>query len=203
MRTPSPQPSIELALLGYVYAHPAHGYEIYQQLAAPGGLWQVWRLKQSQLYALLAKLDEAGLLEATLEPQEARPPRKMYRLTAAGRAAFQAWLGSPVNRGRQMRIEFLAKLYFAHRLEPQLVPDLLERQRTACVRWLAELASAELEPGAPEAEGELDFFAQAVHEFRRTQVQSFLTWLEQCRLALEKTKAKAKSVDRMMRDLED
>src|SRR5215207_5283006 len=113
MRTPAAALTIEYALLGYVYERPVHGYEIYQQLSAATGLWQVWHLKQSQLYALLTKLEEAQYLAATLQPQDARPPRKIYHLTETGRNAYENWLTTPVTHGRQMRIEFLAKLYFA------------------------------------------------------------------------------------------
>jgi len=179
MRTPAATTlTIEHTLLGFVYERPVHGYEIYQRLSAPSGLWQVWRLKQSQLYALLTKLEEENYLAATLQPQEARPPRKIYSLTETGHAAFQAWLTTPVTHGRQMRIEFLAKLYFAHCQAPATVLQLLERQTTACQQWLDELqdqSAAKLDP---------DFFAYAVQQFRRNQVESFLAWLTTCQQAL-------------------
>lgn len=178
MRTATTTLTIEYALLGFVYEQPTHGYEIYQQLLDTRGLWQVWRMKQSQLYALLAKLEDEGYLLTTLQPQEARPPRKIYSLTAAGRSAFQQWLATPVTHGRQMRLEFLAKLYFAYRQGPQVVAPLLEQQVLTCRQWLAELRE---EGNAVSA---ADPFAQAVQHFRITQVESFLTWLLICQEAL-------------------
>ena len=167
MRTPAAALTIEYSLLGYVYERPAHGYEIYQQLSAPTGLWQVWRLKQSQLYALLTKLEEAQYLAATLQPQDARPPRKIFHLTATGRSAFQAWLAAPVMHGRQMRIEFLAKLYFAERQQTASALQLLEQQAAVCQQWIMELH------GTPELTAESDFFAYAVQQFRLAQFKSF------------------------------
>lgn len=178
MRTAA-APGIELALLGFVYERPVHGYEIYQQLSARTGLWQVWRLKQSQLYALLTKLEDDGYLAATLQPQDARPPRKIYQLTAAGLAAFETWLATAVTHGRQMRIEFLAKLYFARRQSAAATFQLLEQQMAACQAWLLELH------GAPALVVETDFFGYAVHEFRLDQAESFITWLATCRQALQ------------------
>ena len=179
MRTPaSPSLTIEHALLGFVYDTPLHGYEIYRQLSDPAGLWQVWRLKQSQLYALLTKLEEKEYITATLQPQEGRPPRKVYALNEAGRVAFRGWLAAPVAHGRQMRIEFLAKLYFAHRQEPLTVLHLIERQIGACQRWLGEF-----QPPS-KARTEPDFFGYAVQQFRHNQVESFLAWLTACRQAL-------------------
>lgn len=179
MRTPASTTfTIEHTLLGFVHERPMHGYEIYQQLSAPTGLWQVWRLKQSQLYALLTRLEDENYLAATLQPQDARPPRKIYSLTETGQAAFQAWLTTPVTHGRQMRIEFLAKLYFAHRQDPSTVLELLARQTTACQQWLGEWQ------GQPTAKRDPDFFAYAVQQFRRNQVESFLAWLTACQQAL-------------------
>ena len=175
MRTPaSPLLTVEHALLGFIYERPVHGYEIYQQLSAPDGLWQVWRLKQAQLYALLAKLEEHGYILADVQPQAARPPRKMYTLTAKGRAAYLSWLHGPVAHGRQMRIEFLAKLYFACRQGPAAANALLAQQTAACEQWLAHLRRQP--PAAPQ-----EMFAYAVQQFRINQVESFLAWLAACR----------------------
>jgi len=186
MRTPAAELTIEHALLGFVYTRPGHGYEIYQQLADANGLWQVWRLKQSQLYALLTKLEEAGLLAATMQPQEPRPPRKIYRLTAIGRDAFERWLQTPVTHGRQMRIEFLAKLYFAQRQGTAGTARLIDQQTTACQAWLRELrrADALLAEVRPELQGGNDFFGYAVQQFRLNQIESFITWLTTCREAI-------------------
>ena len=43
-------------------------------------------LKSGSLYPILVRLADRGLLEATWEPgPEGRPPRHLYRLSAAGR----------------------------------------------------------------------------------------------------------------------
>lgn len=178
MKTTTTTLTVEYALLGFVYEQPTHGYEIYQQLSAPQGLWQVWRMKQSQLYALLTKLEDEGYLVTTLRPQDARPPRKVYSLTAIGRATFEQWLITPVTHGRQMRLEFLAKLYFAYRQGPVVVQPLLEQQIRACRRWLVEVQTQ------ATASQTADPFADAVQQFRITQIEAFLTWLLTCQQAV-------------------
>ncbi len=62
VRTPL---SMEYILLGLVFKQPMYGYEIHQLLSQPEGLGLIWHLKQSQLYALLEKLEKDGLLEAS------------------------------------------------------------------------------------------------------------------------------------------
>lgn len=184
--TANPAFTIEHALLGFVHERPIHGYELYQQLSAPTGLRQVWRLKQSQLYALLAKLVEQGYLTSKVQIQETRPSRKIYTLTDEGRAAFLQWLHSPVAHGRQMRLDFLAKLYFAQRQAPQVALALIEKQHEMCQTWLADAR----ERAEAEADHQpLPYFSYAVNQFRVSQIESFLGWLVTCRQALAASSA--------------
>jgi len=177
----SPRPSLpltmEYALLGLLRGQPRHGYEIYRQLADPTGLGLVWRVKQSQLYALLAKLEQQGYVSQTLAPQDARPPRKVFALTETGRQAFLAWVQSPVARGRGFRLDFLAKLYFARQEGAAVAEKLLERQQATCQSWLAEQQT--------QAEGLSDArpFDWLVHQFRISQVKAMLDWLKTCQEA--------------------
>src|SRR5947209_20400002 len=110
--------ALEHALLGLLRRQPMHGYELYQRLTDPAGLWLIWRMKQSQLYALLTRLEAEGYLAADLQLQDARPPRKIFHLTRAGRERFLAWVRAPVPHGRELRQDFLAKFYFALREGP-------------------------------------------------------------------------------------
>jgi DNA-binding PadR family transcriptional regulator len=174
-----PSVGLEIALLGLLRAHPRHAYELHQLLqegAEPLGI--IWRLKQSNLYALLAKLEEAGYVASTVELHGARPPRKILRLTPQGREAFAEWMKSPVEHGRDFRLEFLAKLYFATQASASTVRDLLSMQRQACVRWIAELR-AQLDTGDPDKP-----FERLIFEFRLTQSEATLRWLDTCEQTL-------------------
>ena len=84
--------TVELALLGFLHQQPMHGYEIHQHLAGLAGLGLVWQVKQSHLYALLDKLEADGYIAGHQHVQDTRPPRKIFRLTSAGRKAFRDWL---------------------------------------------------------------------------------------------------------------
>jgi DNA-binding PadR family transcriptional regulator len=164
--------TIELALLGYLQGGPLHGYQIHQLLQEPGGLGQIWRIKQPQLYALLGKLEEAGLIQGAIQAQEARPARRVYDLTPAGKETYKKWLIAPVNTPRQMRQEFLGKYYFALLDSPQTVIALIEAQLSVCQRWLEwhqEQLSAD-----PRAS-----FSRDVSQYRFGQIQTTLTWLQQ------------------------
>ena len=47
--------------------------------------------KQSALYPVLRNLESGGLLDSTVEPSTAGPPRRYYRITATGREVLAAW----------------------------------------------------------------------------------------------------------------
>lgn len=163
---------IELALLGYLQRQPLHGYEIYQRLIEPEGLGRIWWMKQAYLYALLSKLEEAGYLTASIQPQVSRPARRMFRLTINGVAAFEKWLTAPVERPRQMRQEFHVKLYFAQQEGADVCGRLIDEQRRICRLWLAEQQSA------VEQDRDQKVHLWLVDLYREGQIQAMLHWLD-------------------------
>jgi DNA-binding PadR family transcriptional regulator len=166
--------AIEHALLGFLREHPMHAYEIHQTLLRPEALGLVWHLKQSLVYVMLERLEEAGYITTTLEPQNSRPPRKLLHLTPRGRAAFERWLITPVEHGREFRLEFLAKLYFAKQDDPVVVASLLTTQRVACQEWLGDLRTQ-----ADRLADERDY-DWLVLQFRIGQLEAILSWLDIC-----------------------
>ena len=174
MGTPLPSLGLTNALLGLLLDHPMHPYEMHQQMLQAEALGLVWHLKQGNLYALLAKLEESGYLVSTTELQGTRPPRKMLRLTEEGRKAFTGWARMPVQHGRDFRLEFLAKLFFAGREGPGAVTALISHQRVECSVWIAELQReiSALDP--------VRRYDRLVLQFRLSQLEAIQMWLDQC-----------------------
>ena len=109
-------------LLGLLVKGARYGYElkrIVDEEYAP-----FWRIDFAQLYRSLAKMTRAGWVSAQIEPGEGGPDRKVYTLTAAGRAEFDRWLAEPVKE----RDEFLVKLRLASAVNAPIA-RLLEEQR--------------------------------------------------------------------------
>jgi len=166
--------TMEHALLGLVRQRPMYAYEIHQTLAQAEALGLVWRLKQSQTYALLARLEEAGYLASTLAMQDSRPPRKVLQLTESGEAAFARWLVAPTRHGRDFRLEFLAKLFFAAQEPTATLAALLAAQRDACDGLIAQL-HARIAAAPPERP-----YDRLVLQFRLGQLAATLAWLDTC-----------------------
>jgi DNA-binding PadR family transcriptional regulator len=165
---------INHALLGLLVEHPMHPYEMHQQLLRAEALGLVWHLKQAHLYALLTRLQEAGYITSVTEAQGSRPPRKVFHLTAEGKAAYAAWVAAPVEHGRDFRLEFLAKLFFAAREGTATVTALIERQKAICRQWIADIETD------IQALGHERRYDRLVLEFRRGQLEAILPWLDQC-----------------------
>lgn len=166
----------QIAVLGFLMDGPRHGYAMYRELASSSDLWLVWRMKQSQFYALLVKLEANGMLTSFKDEQEAgRPPRKMYQLTPAGRNTFESWITTPVTRGRQFRLDLLVKLFFAQKRGHDHVDTLLTAQQASCSQWLDASCDA-AQDKAP--------YRRLVHQYRVGQIEAMLVWIDACRKEL-------------------
>ena len=162
--------SPQQAVLGLLMRGPMHGYELYQKYASELG--PIWRAGRSQVYAILKQLAEAGQVVAQTEFQESRPARRVYHLTPDGRQAFLDWVHQPVKEIRDIRVLFLAKLYFLRQLGLEGVDTLIEAQKAVCCERMDALTRA--------AELDTDNFGKLVCEFRRRQLEAILDWLDHC-----------------------
>ncbi len=165
---------LEYILLDLVDQKPRHGYEIFKELEKLEGIGLIWHLKQSQLYALLDKLEAQDLLVGQILPGENRPDRKELRLTEQGKQQLEDWANEPVESPREMRQVFLAKLYHIYRIDPgRRTRMLVDRQKITCLRWETDLLK-EMSDISPEND-----FTCAVMDYRLRQVQACRDWLEQ------------------------
>jgi DNA-binding PadR family transcriptional regulator len=128
------------------------------------------------LYHHLKKLAKAGWLSSTVEPQGARPPRQVYQITDAGRQELERWLREPVVRTREIRLEFLVKLYFARRIDGDLVRRLIAEQQETFAR-LEESLTSQLDALDIENPADDQVFSRLVLELRVAQTRAAIEWL--------------------------
>ncbi len=168
----------EHAILGLLLLDDGagHGYDLARHFAEGQPLAGVIRLEPGMLYHHLKKLSRSGWATASLEHQGSRPPRMVYRITDAGRAELQRWLREPVAHTREIRLEFLVKLYFARRLDPQLAQRLVAEQLETCRRLEASLAT-QLEHTQTAAPSNDPDFARLVLDLRLRQTRAAIAWL--------------------------
>lgn len=170
--------SIEYVLLGFLEQEPVHGYDLYKKLHSFEAIGLVWQIKQSQLYALLERLEAEGLVTSSIIPGDSHPNRKQFHITSVGRQTFYAWRGSPVQHGRDIRMEFLAKLYFALNEDVQVIIDLIDDQRNHCLEWLTDIQLL------LEKTDDSQVYERIVFGYRISQIKAIITWLEETKIEI-------------------
>ncbi|MDQ3045543.1 MAG: PadR family transcriptional regulator [Chloroflexota bacterium] len=164
----------EHAILGLLASASGagHGYDLARHFAPGQPLAEVIRLEPAMLYHHLKRLTAAGWVTATLEPQIARPARQVHAITPAGQAELRRWLAEPVAHTREIRLDFLVKLYFARQLDPALARRLIDEQRVLLDRLATSLAERR---GAIATN--TDVFIALVLDLRLAQTEAAVAWL--------------------------
>lgn len=159
----------EYALLGLVRRGALHGYTLLQELSRSEGLGEIWKIKISQVYAYLNKLEDQGYLTSERLQEGDYPTRRLYTITSAGEAAFLSWMATPVPSARDLRQLFMLKLYFINDVPPDVIQNLITDQITLCQKWLVNLESEKA-----KAVG----WKHNVFTYRVELVRASLSWLE-------------------------
>jgi len=158
----------QLALLA---KEPAHGYEL--KLALEQIFGEAYPSPNiGQIYVTLKRLEQDGLVRSEYVEQTARPDKKVYELTAAGRDALQAWVEEP-GEGPRVRDEFFVKLILAPMAGLAGRPELINRQRRHYLGIMRDLAGLAAAPHQ-------DAPARLLIEGAMLHLQADLDWLERC-----------------------
>ena len=164
---------LEYAVLGALMKRPMHGYEVSRYLSS--GLKGVWNTGISNIYGILKRLEADGHVRSRVETQGNRPARRVFSITRGGKEFFRNWVLEPVESIRDLRVEFMAKLYFVKDIGIPKGEELVEKQKGVCQTILDSLER-------PEEEGPQ--FNRLLFDFRSCQIQAILAWLERCRTFL-------------------
>jgi len=169
--------SPEYVLLGFLYDHPSHGYELNKRLVDEFGY--IWRVSQSQTYNILSRLQLQGYITSTEVEQEKLPPRQLLSLTDAGLQRFNTWLETPSRCSvHAIRVEFTTRLYFIHRYYPAQTREAITVQLTQVREGIKHLreARASLE--------EDQLFVRMALDMRIRLLGSIIDWLGECQQVL-------------------
>jgi DNA-binding PadR family transcriptional regulator len=131
-------------LLALLARQPAYGYELKNGLEQTFGAAYP-QPNIGQIYVTLARLEKSGLILGTDVPQEGRPDKKVYEITAKGREDLAGWFAEPTE-GPRVRDEFFMKLILAPGTELADQLTLINNQRRHCInlmRGLNKLAVTE------------------------------------------------------------
>ncbi|MEV4010801.1 PadR family transcriptional regulator [Nonomuraea angiospora] len=114
--------SLRHAVLGLLSEGPASGYDLMKMFDI--SLSNVWPATQSQLYAELGKLADAGLVDVSAEGPRGR---KEYAITEAGLAELRDWI-TEVEPTRVPRSDMLLRVFFLAQVSPEQARGYLRHQ---------------------------------------------------------------------------
>jgi DNA-binding PadR family transcriptional regulator len=135
-----PLTTLDYALLGLLDRQPVSGYDIARRFATTP--MAHFSSSPGAIYPALLRLDRAGLVAGRLDRATETRPRRVYRLTPAGRAALDAWLRQPVTRQelvRDGRAPILRFSFAEGRLSDGELLGYLEGYRRELAGYLLEL----------------------------------------------------------------
>ena len=141
----------EAAVLGLLTYGRMSGYDLQQLVRTSVGYF--WAPARSQLYALLPRLVEAGLVERDELVHERGPAKQLYRITAAGREALELWLEDGPIGPEPDRNLLLLKVFFGHMMRPERLLEQVRQRRGEAEQLKAELAEIEARSAPREADG--------------------------------------------------
>jgi DNA-binding PadR family transcriptional regulator len=130
--------------LGILTRGDATGYEI-KKLFEDDGYQHFVEASFGSIYPALSRLTEEGLVSVREEAQEKRPDRKVYSITAAGRAAFIGALMKPLPEDRH-RSPFVFAMLFSDLLPPSRVRMLIDSYIAQNEQKLAQLEQKAAQP---------------------------------------------------------
>jgi len=113
------------AILGLLSHQPHNGYDLRERIMNTIGFF--WPdLGYSKIYPTLKKLENQYLvrMEEIPDPEEKRPSKKMYHITAGGRDALEDWINEPLDITSSINMfsimqELLLKVYLGGNVEPE------------------------------------------------------------------------------------
>jgi len=163
---------VRLPLLALLAKEPAHGYELRQALEQTFG--EAYPSPNvGQIYVTLQRLERDGLVRSQDVIQSARPNKRVYEVTDAGREALADWVEEP-SAAAHVRDEFFMKLVLAPMAGAGDRLSLINKQRRHylnLMRGLSNIASST---------DKANRTARLLIEGAMLHLQADLDWLERC-----------------------
>lgn len=130
--------SLQYGILGFLNYAPMTGYDLAKVFDS--SLEFFWHAQPSHIYLELKKLEAKGCITGEAVAQDARPNKRLYTVTEAGREAFLDWLSQePGEEATQFKSAFLMKVFFGGSQSPGKTAALLRRFQADCGAYLRRM----------------------------------------------------------------
>ena len=101
MTKPDSNSTLAFALLGLIWQEPRSGYDLRKFFSSTPMI--SFSDSPGAIYPALRRLEQRGLVRGHIEKERQSRHRKVFQLTALGRAKFRRWQAQPVTRNDVIR----------------------------------------------------------------------------------------------------
>lgn len=103
--------SLAHGILGFLSYTSMTGYDLTK--AFDSSVRFFWYAQSSHIYLKLNKLEKKGLISCEYIIQQARPNKKLYSITPAGKEEFLKWIAQESADDYKTKDEFLMRIFFS------------------------------------------------------------------------------------------
>ena len=183
--------SLPHALLGLIQYQPATGYDL--KITFQKSIHFFWNAALPHIYRSLKQMERQGWIVSTVEHQEGKPSRKVYRITENGRKELSRWLDEPPETP-EPRYPMLVKVFFGNQLPPERFKNHLKNWRQYYLDLL-EKYETEVRPVIQRQSVKDGFYEDSIYwslslDFGIRQARMVIDWCDQALKDLDGEKRK-------------
>jgi DNA-binding PadR family transcriptional regulator len=183
--------SLPHALLGLIRYQPATGYDLKNTFK--NSIHFFWNAALPHIYRTLKQMEGQGWITSSIEHQEGKPSRRVYRVTRAGQQEFLRWLAEP-SEVPEPRLPILIKVFFGHQMPPDQFKEHLQKWRDHHIGLLQKYEK-EVPPvirkySARTGSSEDPYYWGLTLDYGRRQARMVIDWCDQVLKDLNQTKGK-------------
>jgi PadR family transcriptional regulator AphA len=131
---------VKTVCLGMLTDGPASGYDLKKHFESTFG--HFFAAGFGSIYPALSSLAENDLVTCEHVPQDGKPDRKVYEITAAGKTFLLEALQDPAPC-HKVRSDFLATMWFAHLMPGEQVETVLDNRLEDCAYYTKMISEIE------------------------------------------------------------
>jgi DNA-binding PadR family transcriptional regulator len=179
-------PPTAYAVLGLLtVCGPASGYDL-KAFADRSIRHFYWSPAKSQVYTELRRLERHGLAKAQEIEQRARPHKRVYKVTRAGREALRTWLDGPDGEPEVIKSPLLLKVMLGASADPATLVEKLKRYNAGARAALEAYQDLYAQLHSRRASAPQTFYSALTVESGIAHLKAGIEWSAKAARAIEK-----------------
>ncbi|MDO8953281.1 MAG: PadR family transcriptional regulator [Gammaproteobacteria bacterium] len=166
----------QYAILGWLSKGGMSGYDLKQKFAKVSPFH--WSESNAQIYPILKKLEQDGLVSSKLDASSGGRNRRIYVITSEGLEKLEFWLTQPIEPA-QYREEILLKLTMAEHAGPEVTLHHVEEYYAQVQVQLKTLETTAGYIKTAHAGRDDQKYLEATYQFAKLNLEAKKQWCQQ------------------------